>query len=128
MKLFLQFPKEIVDRPIITALIRELGVEVNILRARVTQNEDGEMVADIGPSPERAITWLKDHGVIVAPLSDKIIRHEEVCVDCGSCPGVCPAGALSMGDEDRLVFDADKCIFCLFCLDACPTGALEVFE
>jgi len=128
MKLFLHFPKEIVDKPIITALIKELGVEVNILRAKVTQNEDGEMVADIGPDPDRAISWLKAQGVIVAPLSEKIVKHEELCVDCGSCSGVCPSGALSMGADDRLVFDSDKCIFCLFCLDACPTRALEALE
>ncbi len=128
MKLFLHFPKDIVDRPIITALIREQGVEVNILRAKVTQTEDGEMVADIGPDPERAIAWLKEQGVSVFPLSDKIVRHEDLCVDCGSCPGVCPTGALAMDTEDRLVFDSGKCIFCLFCLDACPTGALEALE
>lgn len=128
MKLFLHFPKEIVDRPIIAALIREQNVEVNILRAKVTQNEDGEMIADIGPDTDRAIAWLKEQGVTVAPLSDKIVRHGELCVDCGSCPGVCPTGALAMDGKDQLVFDATKCIFCLFCLDACPTNALEAFE
>jgi len=128
MKLFLHFPKDIVDRPIITRLIRELDAEVNILRAKVTQTEDGEMVADIGPDHEKAIAWLKEQGVAVSPLSDKIVRHEELCVDCGSCPGVCPTGALSVNKEDQLVFDSTKCIFCLFCLDACPTSALEAFE
>ncbi|MGC8893419.1 MAG: NIL domain-containing protein [candidate division WOR-3 bacterium] len=128
MKLFLHFPKDIVDKPIITALIKEHGAEVNILRARVTQTEDGEMVVDIGPDPESAIVWLKERGVAVYPLSDKIARRDELCVDCGSCSGVCPSGALCMGEDDRLVFDSALCIFCLFCLDSCPTGALEAFE
>ena len=41
----LSFPKEIVDRPVITQLVRDVGVEVNILQAHITPEEDGHMFA-----------------------------------------------------------------------------------
>ncbi|MEO0145297.1 MAG: NIL domain-containing protein [candidate division WOR-3 bacterium] len=127
MKLFLRFPSQLLDKPIISALIREKGVEINILRASVSPREIGEMVVDIPEDAGPAIEWLEAAGVSVIPLAEKIVRHEERCVDCGSCVGVCLSGALHM-KNDALQFDPDACFFCLFCIDSCPTQALEALE
>ena len=34
------------------------------------------------------------------------------CVSCGSCADVCPAGAISQGD-DQYVIDSAACLDCL---------------
>jgi NAD-dependent dihydropyrimidine dehydrogenase PreA subunit len=47
----------------------------------------------------------------------------DACVNCGSCEGSCPVGAISQGDT-QFVIDADSCISCGSCAGACPTGAI----
>ena len=45
------------------------------------------------------------------------------CVSCGSCADVCPAGAISQGDESYVI-DAGACLDCGSCSDTCPNGAI----
>ena len=45
------------------------------------------------------------------------------CVSCGDCSDVCPAGAISQGD-DQYVIDAAACLDCGSCADTCPNGAI----
>ena len=45
------------------------------------------------------------------------------CVSCGSCADVCPAGAISQGDESYVI-DASACLDCGSCSDTCPNGAI----
>ena len=48
-----------------------------------------------------------------------------LCVNCGTCEGECPVGAISAG-EGKFVIDPDTCIECNACASACPTdGAIE---
>lgn len=46
------------------------------------------------------------------------------CVNCGSCAGECPVGAISQGDG-KYDIDANSCIDCGTCAGVCPTGAIE---
>jgi len=47
------------------------------------------------------------------------------CVNCGTCEGECPVGAIS-NDGGKFAIDADSCIDCNACMSACPTdGAIE---
>ena len=60
-------------------------MEVNILRASITPNEDGRAFVifdgdDLGI--EDALTYLRESGVNVILPSQKIIRDEERCTDC----------------------------------------------
>jgi ferredoxin len=49
------------------------------------------------------------------------------CTLCMSCTSVCPAGALSAGDEaPRLVFHEDNCVQCGICRNACPENAITL--
>jgi Fe-S-cluster-containing hydrogenase component 2 len=44
-----------------------------------------------------------------------------------SCTSVCPAGALSAGDElPRLVFHETNCVQCGICANACPESAIRL--
>ena len=45
------------------------------------------------------------------------------CIQCGSCAGQCPVGAISEGD-DKYVIDADTCIDCGSCAGQCPVGVI----
>ena len=46
------------------------------------------------------------------------------CVNCGTCEGECPVGAISAGDSEYEI-DASSCVDCGTCAGACPTGAIE---
>ena len=46
----------------------------------------------------------------------------DACVNCGSCEGECPVGAISEG-EGKYVIDPEKCISCGACEGTCPVGA-----
>ncbi len=45
------------------------------------------------------------------------------CVNCGACEPVCPVGAISEGDNARVI-DADSCISCGTCAGECPAEAI----
>lgn len=56
---------------------------------------------------------------------EKIMAYKvtDACVNCGSCEGECPVGAISEAGNARAI-DADKCISCGTCAGTCPTGAI----
>jgi L-aspartate semialdehyde sulfurtransferase ferredoxin len=71
----LNYPPALVDRPVVAGLVSSFGLEVNILRARVTR-EDGWLIVELNGDPRRiadAREWLACEGIeIVAdpPLDD----------------------------------------------------------
>ena len=49
------------------------------------------------------------------------------CTLCMGCTSVCPAGALSAGDEiPRLVFHEANCVQCSICANSCPERAITL--
>ena len=46
------------------------------------------------------------------------------CINCGSCEGECPAGAISENDGKRTIA-ADTCVSCGTCAATCPVGAIS---
>ena len=48
----------------------------------------------------------------------------DACISCGACAAVCPAEAITQGD-DKYVIDPDLCMDCGSCAGACPAGAIE---
>lgn len=50
-------------------------------------------------------------------------KISDACVNCGSCEGECPVGAISEGNGTRVI-DASVCISCGTCAAACPAEAI----
>lgn len=46
------------------------------------------------------------------------------CVLCGHCESVCPADAITMGDQTAII-DYKECIGCFCCHELCPTSAIR---
>ena len=65
--------------------------------------------------------WLCPLAAVLNPFSrvgfTRIRRHEESCIDCGTCASVCPM-AIPV-DTLQQVTNA-RCLSCLNCLAACP--------
>ena len=61
-----------------------------------------------------------------ATVSDyRVVVNSDLCVGCGICKDICPAGAISL--EEIAVIDSERCTGCGLCLDQCPRGALSLF-
>ncbi|MBR0144267.1 MAG: glycyl-radical enzyme activating protein [Clostridia bacterium] len=56
---------------------------------------------------------------------NELFFTDRLCIGCGLCAGVCPAGVHSFRDGKHLL-DRTKCLLCGACADACPTTALEL--
>ena len=52
-----------------------------------------------------------------------ILYTPSLCIGCGGCAAVCPAGAHRFDPAHR--FDRTRCTGCGACASACPAGALE---
>ena len=46
-----------------------------------------------------------------------------MCVSCGACVALCPAGALSVGENGAVKWDDQRCVSCDACIRACPHDA-----
>jgi ferredoxin len=128
--LVLRFPKEIVDKPIITYLVRDYNLTFNILKAQIYPRKEGMLVMELrGDSGdyEKGIQYLKDTGVEVEPVAQGIRRDEEKCYQCGACTSVCPTGALHIQrPEMDVLFESERCSACELCVKTCPSRAMIV--
>ena len=130
-KISLGFPPHLIDQPITYKLVQEHGLVVNILRARISPNEWGQMVVELGGNAEQlagAQRFLKQLGVHVESLSREVRWIEERCIQCTACISPCPTHALYIDRTGMTVsFDQEKCIACELCLNTCPYHAIEIF-
>ncbi len=130
-KIGLNFPKKLIDKPIVYKLMKDFDLEFNILKASITPDAEGIMVLELGGDKKKiddGVKYLKDQGVKVEPLSKDIKVNWDKCVQCGACVSICPTGALFVPNKKsmKVEFDADKCIACELCIRPCPPRAIEV--
>lgn len=74
VRVHLTFPEALIKEPVISRLVRDQDVLVNIRRANVDENV-GWMICEIdgdNEAVERAIAWLTELGVEVNRLSDVV--------------------------------------------------------
>ena len=129
-KIVLHFPKRLVDRPIVSRLIKDYDLDFNILKALVTPEEEGLLVLELSGEQQeydKGIRYLTKTGVKIQSLSQDVLRNEERCTHCGACVAICPSDAFELDTVSRRVnFYGEKCVACGLCLKACPPRAMEV--
>lgn len=129
-KVVLHFPPELIDKPIISNMVKRFNLEFNILKAFVTPREEGLLVLELTGTKKAlqdALEYLKELNVKIQALSRDIIRDEDLCTDCGACTVICPTGALYMDKNTyKIVFSSEKCIACELCVKECPYKAMKV--
>lgn len=118
------------EQPIIYQLIKNTDLIVNILKADINPQKEGYLVVELEgdkDSYETGISFLKNLGVIVEPLSQTVVWHDELCIQCGACASFCPTQALAIERDSMIVsFDNSRCVVCGMCLDCCPTLAIKL--
>ena len=129
-KIVLRFPKKLVDKPIVSRLVKDFGLDFNILKASVTPGEEGLLVMELSGDQrnyDKGVRYLTEEGVKIQPLSQDMVRNESRCTHCGACITICPSGAFSLEPGTRrVIFNNSKCVVCELCVRACPPRAMEL--
>ncbi|MCX5996229.1 MAG: 4Fe-4S binding protein [Chloroflexi bacterium] len=129
-KIVLHFPQQTIDKPIVSALIRDYALDFNILKASISPGEEGLMILELTGAQkdyDRGIKYLQEVGLEIQSLSQDVLRNEERCTHCGACITMCPTRAFSLDLGTRKVnFDNSRCIVCELCVRACPPRAMEL--
>jgi len=129
-RIVLHFPKRMLDRPIVSRLVKDYDLDFNILKALVTPEEEGLLVLELSGEQQeydKGIRYLTKTGVKIQSLSQDVLRNEERCTHCGACITICPSGAFELDPVTRRVnFYDEKCVACGLCIKACPPRAMEV--
>jgi ferredoxin len=126
-KFVMHFPPVLVDKPIISTIVRKYDLEFNILKAFVSPEEEGTLVIELKGKEEnlnKAIEEVKNKGVSIQPIESDIKMIKERCTDCSVCVGLCPTGALYITSDYEVKFEPEKCIACGLCIKGCPTKAM----
>jgi ferredoxin len=127
-KLLLQFPRAIVNEPLVYRLAKEYNLQVNIFRAKFDPDESGYMVLDLYGTQqdiERGIGFIKDLNITINEKTTGLTWDETRCTGCGACIPHCPTQSLSIKNRTsmQVEFDDESCIECLNCIRHCPFGA-----
>jgi ferredoxin len=129
-RVVLNYPPRLVDQPIISKLVKDFDLEVNISRARITPREEGRLVLELTGKRsglEAGFKYLSEIGVKVESLAQDVKWHEDRCIHCTACISTCPTNALDVDRKSMEVsFKRDKCIACELCIPACPYQAMEI--
>ena len=128
-RVLLEFPRELVNEPILCTVTREYDITFSIIAARITENEEGRLKVELRGTRSNvtsAIDFMKKKGLVVRSLSKFVTIDRKLCTDCGACVVHCPTGALYYAEDHAVDFDTAKCIACELCRLACPYSAVVV--
>ena len=129
-RLVLHFPPRLVDKSLVSHLVKDFNLDFNILKASVSPGEEGLLVMELTGERvdyDKGVKYLTDAGVKIQPLSHDVVRDEVRCTDCGACITLCPTGAFTLEKGTRKVkFDHTKCVVCELCIKACPPRAMDL--
>ena len=125
----LTFPPETSGKPVVCDIIKLFDLCFNILKAQITPRQVGEMILEIKgleKSYQDGMAYLKEHGVKISPVAQKVSKNETSCMHCGVCTALCQPRALEIDRTTWLVrFDSEKCTACGLCVKICPVRAME---
>ncbi len=124
------YPPHVVEQPVISKLVKDFDLTVNILRAHITPKEEGRLVLEITgkrQALEAGLHYIKELGVEVQPLAQDVKWYEDRCTHCTACISICPPKALEVNRTTMEVsFKKERCIACGLCISACPYRAMEI--
>jgi ferredoxin len=133
-RVMLLFPRSETEKPIVSNLVRDYNLVINIFRAKVTPEEFGYLVLDMSGSDDdirRGIEYVRGFNVQVNEAGVGVSWDDVKCTHCGNCLPHCPTRALRFSDPGTrtVAFYSSDCIDCLACLKICPFGACSsLFE
>ena len=129
-RLVLTFPPKLVEEPITYRLIKDYDLVVNILRAKISPEEEGRLMIELSGEKgalKRGMDYLNRLKVNIQPLARDIRWLEEKCTHCTVCVSLCPTEAIVVDRNSmKISFNKDKCIACGACIPACPYKAIEI--
>jgi len=129
-RLVLTFPPKLVEEPITYRLIKDYDLVVNILRAKISPEEEGRLMIELSGEKgalKRGMDYLNRLKVNIQPLARDIRWLEEKCTHCTVCVSLCPTEAIVVDRNSmKISFNKDKCIVCGACIPACPYKAIEI--
>jgi Fe-S-cluster-containing hydrogenase component 2 len=126
VRILLRFSEKIVEQPVISQIILDLKVPVNIITAQVN-SKGGEVLAEVpAENLDEVVAAFRKKGVTVS-LPKLIEVDTEKCISCGSCVTLCPVEAITFDADSSVVFNKEKCVgsTCSACVDACPARAIK---
>jgi len=129
-RLVLTFPPKLVEEPITYRLIKDYDLVVNILRAKISPEEEGRLMIELSGEKNAlkgGMDYLNRLNVNIQPLARDIRWLEENCTHCTVCVSLCPTEAIVVDRNSmKISFNKDKCIACGACIPACPYKAIEI--
>ncbi|MBU1610281.1 MAG: 4Fe-4S binding protein [Proteobacteria bacterium] len=127
---YLTFPPTVSGRPVVCNLAKLFDLSFNILKADISPRQHGAMTLEISGMEDQfelGVNYLKEAGVRITPVAQKIFRAEDDCIHCGACTALCPTEALRLNLASRQVeFEVEKCSACGLCTRICPVKAMTV--
>jgi ferredoxin len=126
VRILLYFSEELVEKPIISQIILDLKVPVNIITAHVN-SKGGEVLAEIpDEAMDKTVKAFRQKGVEVS-IPKLVEVDTEQCFNCGICITLCPVEAITMDKDGSVIFNREKCVgsTCSACVDACPSRAIR---
>lgn len=128
---YLAFPPASTQEPILCNLSRKFDLTFNVFRAQISPRKEGALTLELSGAPEnfeQAMEYLKSRNILVSPVTQRITRDEERCIQCGVCTAVCSAEALTMAPDRTVAFNADRCSGCTLCTRICPANAMHLTD
>jgi ferredoxin len=126
VRILLRFSEKIVEEPIISQIILDLKVPINIITAQVS-SKGGEVLVEVpDESLEKVVKEFRKRKATVS-IPKLIEVDSEKCISCGACVTLCPVEAITIDEDASVIFDKEKCIgsTCGACVDACPSRAIR---
>jgi len=121
-RIVLNYPQHLVDQPVLSKLVKDYDLVVNIMRARITPKEEGRLVLELTgkrAGMEAGLKYLSEIGVQTQSLAQDVKWHEDRCTHCTACISV-------QRTNMEVSFKRDKCIACELCIPVCPYQAMEI--
>lgn len=125
-RILLKFTEKTVEQPLISQIIIELKVPINIITAHI-DSKGGTVLAEVpDKSLYEVLKAFRKKGVTVT-LPKLIEVDMEKCLSCGQCVALCPVEAITQAEDLSVKFEKEKCLgsTCSACVDACPARAIK---